>query len=122
MNVDRPLISAEIRAMVDNICYMSVYGHRSMFEKISVTRRAAFNNYTLKIAIVHEDEFYAFWSQQAVTLVTHRSHCSLIFCLRILGCVASAVSREPRPRWPTAGHLRPPTEVRSAPTIAPAGS
>jgi hypothetical protein len=61
MNVDRPLISAEIRAIVENICYMSVYGHQSMFEKISVTRRAAFNDYTLKIEIDYEDEFYASW-------------------------------------------------------------
>ncbi len=57
INVDRQLISAEIRALVDNICYMSVYGHWSMFEKTSVTLHAAFNEYTLKIAFDYEDEF-----------------------------------------------------------------
>ncbi len=61
INVDRPLISTEIRAMLDTICYMSVHGYRSMFEKTSVTRRAAFNEYTLKIAIDYEDEFYSSW-------------------------------------------------------------
>jgi hypothetical protein len=40
---------------------MSVYCHGSMFEKISVTLRAAFNEYTLKIAIDYEDKFYASW-------------------------------------------------------------
>jgi hypothetical protein len=61
MTVEIPLISAEIRAMVDNICYMSVYGHRTTFEKIPVTRRAAFNEYTLRIAKDYEDEFYNSW-------------------------------------------------------------
>ncbi len=32
-----------------------------MFEKISVTRRAAFNEYTLKIEFDYEDVFYALW-------------------------------------------------------------
>ncbi len=32
-----------------------------MFEKISVTWRAAFNEYTLKIVIDYEDGFYASW-------------------------------------------------------------
>jgi hypothetical protein len=61
INVEIPLISAEMRAMVDNICYMAVYGHRTMFEKISLTRRAAFAQYTLKVARDYEDEFYASW-------------------------------------------------------------
>ena len=61
INVEIPLISAEMRAMVDNICYMSVYGHRSMFEKISLNRRAAFAQYTLKAARDYEEEFYASW-------------------------------------------------------------
>ena len=61
INVEISLISAEMRAMVDNICYMSVYGHRSMFEKISLNRRAAFAQYTLKAARDYEEEFYASW-------------------------------------------------------------
>jgi len=40
---------------------MSVHGHRTTFEKIPVTWRAAFNDYTLKIARECEDEFYNSW-------------------------------------------------------------
>ena len=61
VNVEIPLISAEMRAMVDNICYMAVYGHRSMFEKISLARRTAFAQHTLKAAREYEDEFYESW-------------------------------------------------------------
>ncbi len=61
LNVEVPLISAEIRAMVDNICYMSVYGHRTMFEKISPSRRAAFYEYSVKMARDCENEFYESW-------------------------------------------------------------
>ena len=39
-NVEINLISVEIRAMVDTICCVSVYGHLTMFEKISLTRRS----------------------------------------------------------------------------------
>ena len=55
------LISDNIRAMVDNICFMGVYGHRSLFEKLSANRRAAFNEFTLKIARENEDKFYESW-------------------------------------------------------------
>ena len=61
LNVEINLISVEIRVMVDNICYMSVYGHQTMLEKISLTWRAAFYEYTLKIVWDYEDEFYASW-------------------------------------------------------------
>ncbi len=40
---------------------MSVHGHRTTFEKIPVTRRAAFNDFTLEIARECEDEFYNSW-------------------------------------------------------------
>jgi hypothetical protein len=42
---------------------MSVHGHRTTLEKIPVTRRAAFNDYTLKIARECEDEFYHSWKR-----------------------------------------------------------
>jgi hypothetical protein len=45
-----------------------------MFEKISMTQRAAFNEYTLKIAIDYEDEFYASW----------KSYCAE----HLVGCIA----------------------------------
>ena len=61
INTEIPLISAEMRAMVDNICYMSVYGHRTLFEKISLPLRAAFAQHTLKIARDFEEEFYSSW-------------------------------------------------------------
>ena len=40
-----PLISAELRAIIDNILFMSVYGHKTLFEqRVSPQRRAAFQN------------------------------------------------------------------------------
>ena len=77
------LISDEIRSMVDNICYMAVYGHKSMFEKISGARRAAFKEYALKVARDYEDEFYESWKsyraehpvEAAVSLEQDNSEC-----------------------------------------------
>jgi hypothetical protein len=77
------LISDEIRSMVDNICYMAVYGHKSMFEKISGARRAAFKEYALKVAREYEDEFYESWKsyraehpvEAAVSLEQENSEC-----------------------------------------------
>ena len=57
-------ISPELRAMVDNIIFMSVYGHNSLFEqRVSVGRRTAFREYALKAARDNEDEFYASWKR-----------------------------------------------------------
>ena len=62
-NVDVPIISHEVRAMIDNMLFMGAYGHKSMFES-NRTRpafRAAFAAYSLKIAIDEVDDFFESW-------------------------------------------------------------
>jgi hypothetical protein len=58
-----PLVSPELRAMVDNMLFLSAYGHKTMFES-NRTRpafRAPFAAYSLKFAIEKVDEFYSSW-------------------------------------------------------------
>ncbi len=77
------LISDEIRSMVDNICYMAVYGHKSMFEKVSAALRAAFKENYLQVAREYENEFYESWKsyraehpvEAAVSLEKDNSEC-----------------------------------------------
>lgn len=57
-------ITPDLRAMVDNICYMAVYGHNSLFEqRVPLARRTAFREYALKSARDNEDEFYISWKR-----------------------------------------------------------
>ena len=57
-----PLISTELRAIVDNILFMSVYGHKTLFEqRVSPQRRAAFQKMAHDVAENNEDEFYEAW-------------------------------------------------------------
>ena len=61
---NEPLLSSELRAIVDNYCFMGVYGHKSLFEqRVSPARRAAFNAVALEVAKNNEDEFYAAWKR-----------------------------------------------------------
>ena len=56
------MISTAIRAMVDNICYLSVYGHPSnLNEKCPAARTLAFTAMAAKIATDNEDRFYEGW-------------------------------------------------------------
>jgi hypothetical protein len=57
-------ITPDLRAMVDNICYMAVYGHNTLFEqRVPLARRTAFREYALKAARDNEDEFYISWKR-----------------------------------------------------------
>uniref|UniRef100_A0A7S0MVG4 Uncharacterized protein n=1 Tax=Cryptomonas curvata TaxID=233186 RepID=A0A7S0MVG4_9CRYP len=84
-----PLISDDMRAMIDNICYMGVYCHKTMFERLSVTRRTAFREHTLKMARDFEDEFYTSWksyraehpSETVVRTVDEDSECERLMNL-----------------------------------------
>ena len=58
-----PVMSTQIRAMIDDICFMPCYGHRQNYEKISPARRAAFADYSRKVANDYEDEFYESWKR-----------------------------------------------------------
>jgi hypothetical protein len=72
---ERSLISPELRSMVDNICYMAVYGHNTLFEqRVPLARRIAFRDYALKVATDKEDQFYASWkSYRAANPVDSRA-------------------------------------------------
>ena len=64
-------ISPEIRSMVENSCYMSVYGHRSLFEqRVPKGQRAPFNEFTLKVAKDNENEFYESWKRYSAASPT----------------------------------------------------
>lgn len=57
-------ITPDLRAMIDNICFMAVYGHNSLFEqRVPLARRTAFREYALKSARDNEDEFYSCWKR-----------------------------------------------------------
>ena len=61
---DEQLISPQIRAMIDNICYMSVYGHRSMLEaRLPPSKILGFTDYALKTARDNEAAFYESWKR-----------------------------------------------------------
>jgi hypothetical protein len=56
------MISTAIRSMVDNICYMSVYGHPSTSSaKCPAARTLAFTAMATKAASDHEEKFYEGW-------------------------------------------------------------
>ena len=66
--LEERLISPQIRAMIDNICYMSVYGHRSMLEsRLPLSRISGFADYALKAARDNEADFYESWKRHLAT-------------------------------------------------------
>jgi hypothetical protein len=58
-------ISPEVRAMVDNMCFLGAYGHKTMFEsertRQSESFRAGFAKYALTQAIERIDNFHSSW-------------------------------------------------------------
>jgi hypothetical protein len=60
-----PYVSPEIRAMVDNMLFLSAYGHKSMFESDRTRQefRKAFAQYSLQAAIDNEAQFYSSWKE-----------------------------------------------------------
>ncbi len=63
-----PYVSAEVRAMVDNMLFLSAYGHKSMFESDRTRQefRKAFTEYSLQAAIDNESKFYSSWKEYRV--------------------------------------------------------
>jgi hypothetical protein len=56
------MISPAIRAMIDNICYMAVYGHSAMLnERVPAARTFAFTDSALKAAKDNEEKFFEAW-------------------------------------------------------------
>ncbi len=57
-------MSPELRAMVDNILFLSAYGHKTMFEskRTRPAFRAAFAEYSLTTAKERVDDFYSSWT------------------------------------------------------------
>ena len=67
---DEQLISPQIRAMIDNICYMSVYGHRSMLEaRLPPSKILGFTDYALKAARDNEAAFYESWKRHLASRI-----------------------------------------------------
>ncbi len=59
------LISPQIRAMIDNICYMSIYGHQSMLEsRLPPSSISRFTDYALKAERDNEAEFHESWNRE----------------------------------------------------------
>ncbi len=59
-----PLISSEIRAMIDKMLYLSCYDHKDMFEDRvppASRLRVIFANLALKIAREKGNDFFASW-------------------------------------------------------------
>ncbi len=57
-------ITPELRAIIDTICFMAVYGHNNLLEvRVPAARSNAFHKYALKAASDNEDKFYAAWKR-----------------------------------------------------------
>ncbi len=60
ITVEVPLIGPEISAMIDNMLYLSCYGHKHIFEdRVPPASRLTF--LALKIAREKCDDFFAYW-------------------------------------------------------------
>jgi hypothetical protein len=58
-----PLISADLQAMIDNMLYVSCYGHKAMFEdRVPAASRLVSQNLAVKIAHDKEADFYSSWA------------------------------------------------------------
>ena len=66
-SLEVPLISSEIRAIIDNALFMGAYGHRSRFEAVPggvpVANRTAFYENSIKMAEDRIDDFYESWKR-----------------------------------------------------------
>ena len=69
-------VSPDVRAMQDNMHFLSAYGHKSMFESDQTRQafRTAFAEYSLQAAIDNEAQFYSSWKEYRVNNPTfHRT-------------------------------------------------
>jgi hypothetical protein len=59
-----PLLSTELRAMIDNMLFLACYGHKVMFEdRVPQSSILAFRSWALKNASENESNFYFLWKQ-----------------------------------------------------------
>jgi hypothetical protein len=62
--VQVPLLSVDVRAMIDNMLFVACYGHKNFFEdRVPQTTILAFRNVTLRNSRENEDNFYYLWKQ-----------------------------------------------------------
>ena len=118
-----PLISTELRAIVDNILFMSVYGHKTLFEqRVSPQRRAAFQKMAHDVAENNEDEFYEAWINYRALNPAKRQEDQKSAdseTERMMKAVLGSDDEDPGP----AGPARPPVRAPApAPAPAPAAA
>ena len=71
-----PYVSPEVRAMPDNMLFLSAYGHKTMFESDRTRQefRKAFAEYSLQAAIDIEAQFYSSWKEyREMNPTTHKT-------------------------------------------------
>ena len=62
--VEVPLLSHDVRAMIDNIIFVACYGHKKMFEeRVPRDTRVAFRITALNSAKEQESNFYRLWKE-----------------------------------------------------------
>jgi hypothetical protein len=62
--VQVPLLSDDVRAMIDNMLFVACYGHKKMFEdRVPQTTILTFKNVALRNSRENEDNFYYLWKQ-----------------------------------------------------------
>jgi hypothetical protein len=76
-NVVVPVLSHEVRAMIDNMLFMSSYDHKSMLEdRVPPACVQDFRATALRLTRENESNFYHLWSLEGIsqaTLSTSRS-------------------------------------------------
>ncbi len=67
INVQVPLLSDDVQAMIDNMLFVACYGHNKMFEdRVPQQAILAFRNCALRNSRENEDNFYYLWKQYLV--------------------------------------------------------
>jgi hypothetical protein len=62
--VEVPLLSHDVRAMIDNMIFVACYGHKKMFEaRVPLETRVAFRSSALNCAKEQEGGFYHLWKE-----------------------------------------------------------
>lgn len=62
--VEVPLLSHDVRAMIDNIIFVACYGHKKMFEdRVPRDTNVAFRSTSLACAKEQESNFYRLWKE-----------------------------------------------------------
>jgi hypothetical protein len=62
--VEVPLLSHDVRAMIDNMIFVGCYGHKKMFEaRVPRDSIVAFRNTALNCAKEQESNFYRLWKE-----------------------------------------------------------